>query len=72
MDIFQEVQKDLHKEGGAKNMCEVLDRIVNEGKIEGKIEAYYDDDRSVEEIAQKMGMSVEDVETVIKSLGLEK
>lgn len=57
-------------------MCEVLDRIVNEGKnegkIEGKIEAYYDDDRSVEEIAQKMGMSVEDVETVIKSLGLEK
>lgn len=69
---FEEVQKGLHKDGGAKNMCEVLDRIENKGKIEGKIEAYFDDGRSAEEIAQKIGISVEEVEAIIDSLNLRK
>ena len=57
-------------------MCEVLDRIIKEGriksKIEGKIEAYFDDGRSVEEIAQKISISVEEVEAVIDALNLRK
>ena len=57
-------------------MCEVLDRIIKEGKIkskiEGKIEAYFDDGRSVEEIAQKIGISVEEVEAILDSLELKK
>lgn len=69
---FEDVQKDLHEEGGAKNMCEVLDRIENKGKIEGKIEAYFDEGRSVEEIAQKISISVEKVEAIIDSLNLKK
>ena len=69
---FEDVQKELHKEGGAKTMCEVLDKLVKEGKIEGKIEAYFDDGRSVEEIAQKISISVEEVEAVIDSLNLRK
>lgn len=73
---FEDVQKDLHKEGGAKNMCDVLDRIENkgriEGKIEGKIEAYYDDGKSVEEIAYKVGISAHEVEAIMDALNLRK
>ena len=53
-------------------MCEVLDRIENKGKIEGKIEAYFDEGRSAEEIAQKIGISVEEVEAIIDSLNLRE
>ena len=73
---FEDVQKDLHKEGGAKNMCDVLDRIENkgriEGKIEGKIEAYYDDGKSVEEIAYKVGISAHEVEAIMDALNLRE
>lgn len=73
---FEEIQRELHKEGGARNMCQVLDRIENkgklEGKIEGKIEAYFDDGRSVEEISQKVGIPVSDVCKIVNSLGLKR
>lgn len=36
---FEDVQKELHKEGGAKTMCEVLDKLVKEGKIEAVIDS---------------------------------
>ena len=69
---FEDVQKDSHKEGGAKNMCDVLDRIENKGRIEGKIEAYYDDGKSVEEIAYKVGISAHEVEAIMDALNLRK
>lgn len=50
-------------------MCEVLDRAENKGKIkgkiEGKIEAYLDMGLSVEEIAQKLNISTDEVSNII-------
>lgn len=57
--------------GGVKNMCEVLDRAENKGimkgKIEGKIEAYLDMGLSVEEIAQKLNISTDEVNSIVTS-----
>lgn len=60
------------KEGGAKNMCEVLDKVENEGIQKGiqkgKIEAYLDMNISIEEIAQKLNLSVDQVNEIVASL----
>ena len=79
--------KQNEKQGGAKNMCEVFDIYENrglqkgrmegkregklEGKLEGKIEAYLDMGMSIEVIAQKLGMSVEEVQDIAAALGKE-
>ena len=79
--------KQNEKQGGAKNMCEVFDIYENrglqkgrmegkregklEGKLEGKIEAYLDMGMSIEVIAQKLGMSVEEVQDIAAALGID-
>ncbi len=75
--------KQNEKQGGAKNMCEVFDIYENrglqkgrmegkrEGKLEGKIEAYLDMGMSIEVIAQKLGMSVEEVQDIVAALGID-
>ena len=67
--------KQNEKQGGAKNMCEVFDiyenRGLQKGKLEGKIEAYLDMGMSIEVIAQKLGMSVEEVQDIVTSLGID-
>ncbi len=54
-------------------MCEVLDRVEAKGKAEGlaeglakgKIIAYYDVGYSVEQIAEKVGISEEKVQEIL-------
>ena len=54
-------------------MCEVLDRVeakgkaegLAKGKAEGKIIAYYDVGYSVEQIAEKVGISEEKVQEIL-------
>lgn len=51
-------------------MCKALEELKNEGVSEGmergKILARYEDGMAPEEIAQKMGLTVEQVELVLK------
>ncbi|MCI8507022.1 MAG: hypothetical protein HFJ06_00455 [Lachnospiraceae bacterium] len=55
-------------------MCEVLDRAEErgraEGKAEGKIVAYADVGLTVAEIAEKMGISEEEIKTVLRQEGI--
>lgn len=44
---------------------------LREGKLEGKIEAYLDMGMSIEVIAQKLGMSVEEVQDMVAALGID-
>ena len=76
---FLEVQNN--EKGGLSNMCEVLDRVEAKGKAEGlaegkaeglaeglakgKIIAYYDVGYSVEQIAEKVGISEEKVQEIL-------
>ncbi|MDE6759870.1 MAG: hypothetical protein K2J90_04215 [Lachnospiraceae bacterium] len=69
-----------------RNMCEVLDRAEErgraegraegkaegrvEGKAEGKIVAYADVGLTVAEIAEKMGLSEEEIKTVLREEGI--
>lgn len=53
--------------GGVQNMCEVLDRAENKGKIEGKIEILQELGYNPEEIAQKLNISTDEVNSIIAS-----
>ena len=53
-------------------MCEVLDRAEERGRAEGKIVAYADVGLTVTEIAEKMGLSEEEIKTVLKEEGILK
>ncbi len=67
---FLEMQND---EKGGLSMCEVLDRAEAKGKAEGlaeglekgKVIAYYDAGYSVEQIAEKVGISEEKVQEIL-------
>lgn len=65
---FEEVQNNSD-EGGARNMCEALDRAENKGRIEGKIEgmviAFNKAKYSVEQIAGEVGISVAEVQSIL-------
>lgn len=76
------IEAQNQSEGGVKNMCEVLDRAEErgkaegraegraEGKAEGKIVAYADVGLTVAEIAEKMGISEEEIKTVLRQEGI--
>lgn len=65
---FEEVQNNSD-EGGARNMCEALDRAENKGRIEGRIEgmviAFNKAKYSVEQIAGEVGISVAEVQSIL-------
>lgn len=72
------INQALERKGGRMNMCKALEELKNEGVSEGmekgmekgmergKILARYEDGMAPEEIAQKMGLTVEQVELVLK------
>lgn len=64
------INQALEQKGGRMNMCKALEELKNEGVSEGmergKILARYEDGMAPEEIAQKMGLTVEQVELVLK------
>lgn len=72
------INQALERKGGRMNMCKALEELKNEGVSEGmekgmekgmergKILARYEDGMVPEEIAQKMGLTVEQVELVLK------
>jgi predicted transcriptional regulator len=64
---FEKEQNDS-MEGGARNMCEVLDRAETKGEINGMVIAYNKMKFSVEQIAQEVGISVEEVQHILASL----
>ena len=82
------IEAQNQSEGGVRNMCEVLDRAEErgraegkaegkaegrvEGRAEGKIVAYADVGLTVTEIAEKMGLSEEEIKTVLKEEGILK
>ncbi len=59
---FLEMQNE---KGGLSNMCEVLDRVEAKGLEKGKVIAYYDAGYSVEQIAEKVGISKEKVQEIL-------
>lgn len=65
---FLEVQNE---KGGVNNMCEVLDRIeekgVAKGMAKGMVIAYNDLNLSVKQIAEKVGISEEEVQSILAS-----
>lgn len=65
---FLEVQNE---KGGVNNMCEVLDRIeekgVAKGMEKGMAKAYNDLNLSVKQIAEKVGISEEEVQSILAS-----
>lgn len=60
------------KKGKVKNMCEVLDRIeangVIKGEIKGKIEVLMEYGNTAEQIADRLGLSVEEVNEIIANI----
>lgn len=72
------INQALERKGGRMNMCKALEELKNEGVSEGmekgmekgmergKILARYEDGMAPEGIAQKMGLTVEQVELVLK------
>ena len=58
-------------EGLREGKLEGLREGKFEGKLEGKIEAYLDMGMSIEVIAQKLGMSVEEVQDIVAALGID-
>ncbi|MBQ8148771.1 MAG: Rpn family recombination-promoting nuclease/putative transposase [Lachnospiraceae bacterium] len=61
---FEEAQNNSDG-GGARNMCEVLDRAENKGKIEGMVIAFNKAKFSVEQIAGEVGISVAEVQSIL-------
>jgi predicted transposase YdaD len=63
-----------HSEGGVKNMCEVMERTKAEGRLEGRAEGRLSGSImtllelgfSVEEIAERKGISEEKVLKIIE------
>lgn len=68
---FEDVQRSLLPEGGANNMCEVLDRAEAKGEARGKIKgmviAFHKAQFSIEQIASEVGISVEEVQNILAS-----
>lgn len=68
---FEEVMYDS-KKGKVKNMREFLDRIEAmgeiKGKIEGKIELLTEDGYTIEQIADRLELSVEEVNEIIAKM----
>ncbi len=67
---FLEVQNE---KGGVNNMCKVLDRIeekgvakgMEKGMAKGMVIAYNDLNLSVKQIAEKVGISEEEVQSIL-------
>ena len=67
----------LKKKGGRMNMCTALEELkregvregiregIREGMLQGKIIGRYEDGMSPEEIARKMGLTVQQIEEVL-------
>lgn len=66
---YEEIQNE--SKGGIKNMCEVLDKAIERGKVEGQVigmvKAYAEMNFSVEEIAAKTSLSVEEIERILEN-----
>lgn len=72
------VNQALERKGGRMNMCRALEELekegikkgikegIKEGIVNGKILARYEDGMTPEEIAEKMGLPVEQVEKVLE------
>ena len=64
------INQALERKGGRMNMCTALEELKREGRQEGlqegKILARYEDGMRPEEIAHKMGITVKQVEEVLK------
>ncbi len=68
---FEQAQNQLEK-GGDITMCEVLDKIENEGirkgRLEGMLKILLEEGYTVEEIASRLKISTAQVEKIIASL----
>lgn len=64
---FEQAQANGN-EGGLKNMCEVLDRAEARGELKGAVRAYLDVKIPIEEIAEKLNISVEEVRKIADTL----
>ena len=64
---FEQAQANGNK-GGLKNMCEVLDRAEARGELKGAVRAYLDVKVPIEEIAEKLNISVEKVQKIADTL----
>ena len=64
------INQALERKGGRMNMCTALEELKRDGRQEGlqegKILARYEDGMRPEEIAHKMGITVKQVEEVLK------
>ncbi|HIV12830.1 MAG TPA: sigma-70 family RNA polymerase sigma factor [Candidatus Pullilachnospira stercoravium] len=68
------VSQALESRGGRMNMCTALEELerkgMEKGMKTGKILARYEDGMSPEEIARKMGLTVEQVEKILEENGM--
>ena len=68
------VSQALESKGGRMNMCTALEALerkgMEKGMKTGKILARYEDGMSPEEIARKMGLTVEQVEKILEENGM--
>ena len=68
------VSQALESKGGRMNMCTALEELerkgMEKGMKTGKILARYKDGMSPEEIARKMGLTVEQVEKILEENGM--
>lgn len=69
---YEETLLELKEKGGQIGMCEVLDKIEARGEAKGetrgKILAYSECGLSVEEIAQKVHVPVEEIKQILKTV----
>ena len=73
--------KDYHKKDGVVDMCEALTKLIENGKSEGRLEgitegkafevyeSVQEGDYSIERGAQKLGISVEELENRMTEAG---
>jgi predicted transposase/invertase (TIGR01784 family) len=62
------VSQGLIEKGEKRGLIEGEKRGRLEGKLEGKIEAYMDVGMSIDEIAERLGISVEEVQDIALSM----
>ncbi len=68
---FDKAISNISKNEEDCNMCKAIDDMINDGRIEGKILAFYEMGLSLEAISDKMSMPIHEIKRILASTDKE-